>query len=105
MIQAKDFPGPNSKPRELIGFPVADLIKPHGSDHLMPMLLESDAREAELGRAESLRKALSEGDDIPAEFSPPEVLEILREYYAQLSDEDNVEVKLHDTATGDKTKK
>jgi len=52
-----------------------------------------------------LRKALSEGGDVPAEFSRPEVLKILRAYYASLSDEDNVEVKLHDTATGDKSGK
>jgi sulfate adenylyltransferase len=45
-----------------------------------------------------LRKALSEGGDIPAEFSRPEVLEILREYYAGL--EEKVEVKLHKAATG-----
>jgi sulfate adenylyltransferase len=31
-----------------------------------------------------LRKWLSEGGDVPAEFSRPEVLEILREYYAGL---------------------
>ncbi|ACL71451.1 sulfate adenylyltransferase [Thioalkalivibrio sulfidiphilus] len=39
-----------------------------------------------------LRKALSEGDDVPAEFSRPEVLEILREYYNNLTEK--VEVKL-----------
>jgi sulfate adenylyltransferase len=39
-----------------------------------------------------LRKALSEGDDVPAEFSRPEVLAILREYYDNLTDK--VEVKL-----------
>ncbi|MBI2311262.1 MAG: sulfate adenylyltransferase [Betaproteobacteria bacterium] len=39
-----------------------------------------------------LRKALSEGAPVPAEFSRPEVLEILREYYAGL--EEKVEVKL-----------
>ena len=31
-----------------------------------------------------LRKWLSEGSDVPAEFSRPEVLEILREYYASI---------------------
>jgi ATP sulfurylase len=31
-----------------------------------------------------LRKALSEGGDVPAEFSRPEVLVVLREYYARL---------------------
>lgn len=41
-----------------------------------------------------LRKGLSEGEDIPAEFSRPEVLAILREYYANLKDEDRVEVTL-----------
>lgn len=37
---------------------------------------------------------LSKGDEVPAEFSRPEVLEILREYYASIKDEDKVEVKL-----------
>jgi len=41
-----------------------------------------------------LRKMLSEGDDVPAEFSRPEVLEILREYYAGLEAHEKVEVKL-----------
>jgi sulfate adenylyltransferase len=39
-----------------------------------------------------LRKALSEDAEVPAEFSRPEVLEILREYYAGLTEK--VEVKL-----------
>jgi len=46
-----------------------------------------------------LRKGLSEGADIPAEFSRPEVLKILREYYSGL--ENKVEVKLHRGATGE----
>ncbi len=41
-----------------------------------------------------LRKALSEGAPVPAEFSRPEVLEILRKYYAGLQDHERVEVKL-----------
>ena len=41
-----------------------------------------------------LRKWLSEGDPVPAEFSRPEVLEILREYYAGLDAHEKVEVKL-----------
>jgi sulfate adenylyltransferase len=41
-----------------------------------------------------LRKWLSEGADVPAEFSRPEVLDILREYYASLEAHENVEVKL-----------
>ncbi|OOG23058.1 sulfate adenylyltransferase [Thioalkalivibrio denitrificans] len=39
-----------------------------------------------------LRKALSEGGDVPAEFSRPEVLAVLREYYDNLTEK--VEVKL-----------
>jgi sulfate adenylyltransferase len=45
-----------------------------------------------------LRKTLSEGGQIPKEFSKPEVLDILREYYANL--DEKVEVKLHRGATG-----
>jgi sulfate adenylyltransferase len=41
-----------------------------------------------------LRKWLSEGSSVPAEFSRPEVLEILREYYAGLAAHEKVEVKL-----------
>ena len=41
-----------------------------------------------------LRKWLSEGAEVPAEFSRPEVLAILRDYYAGLEDADRVEVKL-----------
>jgi len=52
----------------------------------------------------ALRKGLSEGGDIPFEFSRPEVLAVLKDYYAHL--ENKVEVKLHGHATGDaKTKK
>ncbi len=46
-----------------------------------------------------LRKSLSEGLDVPAEFSRPEVLKLLREYYSGL--QDKVEVKLHKAATGE----
>jgi sulfate adenylyltransferase len=45
-----------------------------------------------------LRKTLSEGGDPPADFSRPEVLALLKEYYAGL--EEKVEVKLHHAATG-----
>jgi sulfate adenylyltransferase len=41
-----------------------------------------------------LRKWLSEGSPVPPEFSRPEVLAILRRYYAGLKDEEKVEVKL-----------
>ena len=53
----------------------------------------------------ALRKALSEGGEVAPEFSRPEIMEILREYYASLNDEDNIEVKLHSKATGSDTKK
>jgi len=46
-----------------------------------------------------LRKLLSEGKPVPKEFSKPEVIAILREYYDSL--EDQVEVKLHGAATGE----
>jgi sulfate adenylyltransferase len=49
----------------------------------------------------ALRKALSENGEVPAEFSRPEVLKILRDYYAGIKDEDKVEVKMHGHATGD----
>ncbi len=41
-----------------------------------------------------LRKLLSEDGEVPAEFSRPEVLEVLRAYYASLADDEKVEVKL-----------
>ena len=41
-----------------------------------------------------LRKSLSEGSAVPPEFSRPEVLEILREYYANLDESEKVEVLL-----------
>ncbi len=45
-----------------------------------------------------LRKTLSEGGDPPEDFSRPEVLAILKDYYAHL--EEKVEIKLHHAATG-----
>jgi sulfate adenylyltransferase len=55
---------------------------PHGDDD---RLLVSGTK---------LRKWLSEGAEVPAEFSRPEVLEILRAYYAGLAKDEKVEVKL-----------
>jgi sulfate adenylyltransferase len=46
-----------------------------------------------------VRKTLSEGGELPAEFSRPEVVKILQDYYQGL--EEKVEVKLHGAATGD----
>ena len=51
----------------------------------------------------ALRKSLSEAGEIPAEFSRPEVLVILREYYSGLTEK--VDVKLHGHATGEAKKK
>jgi sulfate adenylyltransferase len=45
-----------------------------------------------------LRKALSEGSDIPDHFGREEVLDILREYYAGLTEK--VEVKMQKAASG-----
>ena len=50
-----------------------------------------------------LRKMLSEGGEVPADFSRPEVLAILQEYYAGLTEK--VEIKLHGAATGEADKK
>ncbi len=49
-----------------------------------------------------LRKTLSEGGEVPPQFSRPEVLAILREYYQGLSKDEKVEIKLHRAATGGK---
>jgi len=49
-----------------------------------------------------LRKMLSENKMVPTEFSKPEVVALLREFYAGL--EEKVEVKLHGAATGDAAK-
>ncbi len=45
-----------------------------------------------------LRKMLSEGEEVPDHFSRPEVLEILKKYYAGLTEK--VEVKMHKYAEG-----
>ncbi|MDN6276159.1 sulfate adenylyltransferase [Psychrobacter sp.] len=41
-----------------------------------------------------LRKALSEDQDVPGNFSRPEVLQILRDYYATIAKEDRAKVEL-----------
>jgi len=46
-----------------------------------------------------LRKLMSEGKPVPKEFSAPEVIAVLKEYYDNL--EQKVEVKLHGAATGE----
>jgi sulfate adenylyltransferase len=47
-----------------------------------------------------LRKLMSEGKPVPAEFSKPEVIAVLKQYYDTLEEEEKVEVKLHGAATG-----
>ena len=51
------------------------------------MLFRSDADRLQVSGTQ-LRNWLSEGNPVPAEFSRPEVLEILREYYARLAAEE-----------------
>lgn len=53
-----------------------------------------DEKDRLLVSGTKLRKWLSDGDAVPAEFSRPEVLEILREYYSGLQAHERVEVKL-----------
>ena len=53
-----------------------------------------DEKQRRLVSGTKLRKWLSEGDEVPAEFSRPEVLKILRDYYATIDAADRVEVKL-----------
>jgi sulfate adenylyltransferase len=53
-----------------------------------------DAEDRMLLSGTKLRKALSEGENVSEKFSRPEVLKILREYYASLKDDEKVEIKL-----------
>ena len=53
-----------------------------------------DDKDRLLVSGTKLRKWLSEGAEVPAEFSRPEVLAILREYYSGLAAHERVEVKL-----------
>jgi sulfate adenylyltransferase len=53
-----------------------------------------DDRHRLLLSGTKLRKALSESADIPEEFSRPEVLQVLRDYYASLKESERVEITL-----------
>ncbi|MDX2374342.1 sulfate adenylyltransferase [Psychrobacter sp. PP-21] len=53
-----------------------------------------DASEHVKVSGTKLRKALSEDMDVPDNFSRPEVLQILRDYYAGIAREERAEVKL-----------
>jgi len=41
-----------------------------------------------------LRHLLSENEDVPENFSRPEVLKILQKYYSEIKDSDKVKVEL-----------
>lgn len=53
-----------------------------------------EAADRVLVSGTKLRKALSEGEPVQDGFSRPEVLEILREYYASLAEHEKVKVEL-----------
>lgn len=53
-----------------------------------------DASEHVKVSGTKLRKALSEDEEVPDNFSRPEVLQILRDYYAGIAKEERAEVKL-----------
>ncbi len=53
-----------------------------------------DASEHVKVSGTKLRKALSEDLDVPENFSRPEVLQILRDYYAGIARDDRAEIKL-----------
>jgi len=53
-----------------------------------------DAADRMLLSGTKLRKALSEDKPVSEKFSRPEVLTILREYYASLKDDEKVEIKM-----------
>jgi sulfate adenylyltransferase len=50
------------------------LVPPHGGDQLRPLLLSGTL----------LRDLLSAGKPVPREFAAPEVLDVLKPYYAGL---------------------
>ncbi|WP_367110891.1 sulfate adenylyltransferase [uncultured Psychrobacter sp.] len=53
-----------------------------------------DAKDHVKVSGTKLRKALSEDEEVPENFSRPEVLAILREYYAGIAKEERAEIKL-----------
>lgn len=53
-----------------------------------------DASDRMLLSGTKLRKALSENEEVSEKFSRPEVLKILRAYYAGIKEEDKVEIKM-----------
>jgi sulfate adenylyltransferase len=53
-----------------------------------------EAADRMLLSGSKLRKLLSEGDEVPDNFSRPEVLAILRKHYEGLNEEDNVKIEI-----------
>lgn len=53
-----------------------------------------EAADRVLVSGTKLRKALSEGEAVPDNFSRPEVLEVLAKYYSGIAEEDKVKVEL-----------
>jgi sulfate adenylyltransferase len=53
-----------------------------------------EAADRMLLSGSKLRKLLSEGDEVPDNFSRPEVLAILRRHYEGLNEEDNVKIEI-----------
>jgi sulfate adenylyltransferase len=53
-----------------------------------------DAKDRMLLSGTKLRHALSEGEEVSEKFSRPEVLKILRAYYASIKEEDKVKIEL-----------
>jgi sulfate adenylyltransferase len=99
LIVGRDHAGTGSFYGPLEAQRIFDVI-PRGSLHIKPINIDetfwcyrcdrmasaSTCEHAESVRlrvsGSSLRKALAEGAEVPAEFSRPEVLQLLREYYA-----------------------